>query len=87
MEAALLFWIGKRKNIRAYEYMSYPLMITAFFSLTQDWSIAYSRFSYNKHEVLKPILNSTFLNSVLFLASSGFNELPRGRAIGVSKQT
>ncbi len=73
MEAALLFWIGKSKNIRAYEYMSYPLMVIAFLSLTQDWALAYGGFTFNlEDERLQPIFNVAFLTSFLFIAASGF---------------
>ncbi|WP_396637253.1 DUF2339 domain-containing protein [Maribacter sp. R77961] len=73
MEAALLFWIGKSKNVRAYEYMSYPLVVIAFFSLTQDWALAYAGFTFNiDEEPLQPIRNATFLTSALFIVASGF---------------
>ena len=35
-EAALLFWIGRTKNVSFYEKLSYPLMLLAFFSILQD---------------------------------------------------
>ena len=73
LEASLLFWIGKTKNVPAYEYMSYPLMVIAFFSLTQDWALAYGGYNFKDNkESLKPILNNTFLTSILFIAASGF---------------
>ncbi len=72
-EAALLFWIGRTKKVKAYEYMSYPLMILAFFSLIQDWGDAY-RINYLYNDTAKPlttVLNSTFLTSILFLMAFG----------------
>lgn len=73
MEAALLFWIGKSKNVRAYEYMSYPLMVLAFFSLTQDWALAYDGYGLNSNkEWLQPIRNITFLTSALFVGVFAF---------------
>ncbi|MFD0798027.1 DUF2339 domain-containing protein [Maribacter chungangensis] len=73
-EAALLFWIGRSKKVKAYEYMSYPLMILAFFSLIQDWGDAYGvNYLYNENkQPLNTVLNSTFLTSVLFLIATGF---------------
>lgn len=73
-EAALLFWIGRSKQVKAYEYMSYPLMILAFFSLIQDWGDAYGvNYLFNDDvEPMTTILNSTFLTSVLFLVAFGF---------------
>ncbi|CAM4418903.1 DUF2339 domain-containing protein [Zobellia roscoffensis] len=70
LQAALLFYIGRTKDVSFYEYLSYPLMVLALTSLTEDWSIGYE--SYYSHNDLKPILNSYFLTSVLFLAAFGF---------------
>lgn len=36
-EAALLFWIGRSKQVKLYESFSYVLMLVAFISLTEDW--------------------------------------------------
>lgn len=73
-EAALLFWIGRSKSVKAYEYMSYPLMVLAFFSLIQDWGDAYGvNYLYNEaSQPLTTIFNITFLTSILFLAAFGF---------------
>ena len=70
-EAALLFWIGRTKNIAVYEYISYPLMALAIFSIYQDWSIGYSYYS-NITTKTTPIFNISFLTSVLFICSFGF---------------
>lgn len=72
-EAALLFWIGRTKNIPVYEKLSYPLMILSVISIFQDWSTAYNLnvYSYSA-EKLTPIINIHFLSSVLFIAAFGF---------------
>ena len=67
-EAALLFWIGRTKKVPIYEKLSYPLMLLAFFSLTQDWTRTYGAHNDN----FKSILNIHFLSSLLFTASFGF---------------
>lgn len=72
-EAALLFWIGRTKKVSIYEAMSYPLMLLAFFSIMQDWAMA-----YNTYHVADPeskitlFLNVNFLSSILFIVSFGF---------------
>lgn len=73
-EAALLFWIGRSKKVKPYEYMSYPLMVLAFFSLLLDWGDAYGgNYLYNEtSQPLSTIFNSTFLTTLLFLAGFGF---------------
>ncbi len=71
-EAALLFWIGRTKQMSFYEKLSYPLMLIAFFSLIHDWS-AYANY-HMSIEFLKitPIFNVLFLSSLLFLTAFGF---------------
>ncbi len=72
-EAALLFWIGRTKEISAYEKLSYPLMILAFFSLMHDWATTYNIYSVEyTHFRVTPLLNITFLTSMLFVAAFGF---------------
>jgi uncharacterized membrane protein len=69
LEAALLFWIGRTKNVPVYERLSYPLMILAFFSLLQDWNESYQAYS---DEHLSSFINITFLTSLIFIAAFGF---------------
>ncbi|QCX00704.1 DUF2339 domain-containing protein [Aggregatimonas sangjinii] len=70
MEAALLFWIGRTKNVPVYEYLSYPLMLLAVLSLTHDWGTAYS--TYYQEDFFMSIFNIDFLSSMLFVAAFGF---------------
>ena len=67
LEAALLFWIGRTKNIAFYEKLSYPLMLLAFLSLLQDWEMGYKAYAVEDH--LKSFMNSTFLTSLIFVVS------------------
>ncbi|MFK5958266.1 MAG: DUF2339 domain-containing protein [Lutibacter sp.] len=72
-EAALLFWIGRTKKIPIYEYISYPLMALAVFSIHQDWSMNYNQGYFNIKAIkITPILNIHFLTSLLFISSFGF---------------
>jgi uncharacterized membrane protein len=43
IEAALLFWIGRSKQVPFYEKIAVPLMVLAFFSIAQDWSMEYHK--------------------------------------------
>lgn len=70
LEAALLFWIGRTKKVTVYENLSYPLMILAFFSLTQDWAMSYDTYYEKNH--FASILNISFLSSMLFVVAFGF---------------
>ncbi len=66
-EAALLFWIGRTKNISFYEILSFPIMLLALISLVLDWKLIY----LNDLPQL-PFLNITFLSSLLFIAAFSF---------------
>lgn len=70
-EAALLFWIGRTKNVSAYEYMSYPLMILSTGSLGEDWS-KYQFLDVEKVKTILPVLNIYFLTAVLVIFSFVF---------------
>ena len=67
VEAALLFRIGRTKNMAVYEYLSYPLMILASLSLLNDWQNA-----FNNSAITTPIFNQNFLTSILFAVAFGF---------------
>lgn len=72
-EAALLFWIGRTKNVPVYETLSYPVMVIAFFSLVSDWSSGYGNYYHELPELrITPILNVIFLTSALFAAAFAF---------------
>lgn len=72
-EAALLFWIGRTKNVPVYERLSLPLMILAFFSLVQDWNTGYNSYiPTNPQTKVTPLFNIYFLTSGLFIAAFGW---------------
>jgi Predicted membrane protein (DUF2339) len=70
-EAALLFWIGRTKNVSAYEYMSYPLMLLAIGSLGEDWS-NYQIFDNDQMTSFTPVFNTYFLTAFLVILSFVF---------------
>jgi len=72
-EAALLFWIGRTKQVPVYEKISYPLIFLAFFSLLHDWATVYDSYIPEQSETwITPILNINFLSSVIFGAAFAF---------------
>jgi uncharacterized membrane protein len=72
-EAALLFWIGRTKDVPVYEKLSYPLMFIAFISITQDWQTMYANIYIEKLEKrLTPLLNIIFFSSLIFIAAFAF---------------
>jgi hypothetical protein len=80
-EATLLFWIGRTKKISLYEFISYPIIILAFFSLLQDWSSIHKSINQSESALkLLPLLNIYFLSSILFICGiSLINYLNRNR--------
>lgn len=72
-EAAMLFWIGRTKNVAFYEKISYPLMILALFSIIQDWLSSYGGYFPEEPETkITPLLNIHFISSLLFVSAFGF---------------
>src|SRR5690606_9400967 len=74
-EAALLFRIGRGRNIGIYEKLSYPLMLLAFIRIVHDW-ISYDRYygigltggyGMGPTDESLPLLNINFLSSLLFI--------------------
>lgn len=75
-EATLLFWIGRTKNVSAYETLSYPLMILAFLSLIHDWTSVYNNYvPEDPTSRITPLFNIYFLTSLLFIAAFSFINL------------
>ncbi|NTE00559.1 DUF2339 domain-containing protein [Agrobacterium tumefaciens] len=66
VEAAVLFYLGRVKLIAIYEKLSFPLIILAFFSLMQDWSVQTNHYTTNA--TIMPIFNVGFLTAVIFIA-------------------
>jgi hypothetical protein len=72
MEAALLFWIGRSKQIAFYEKLSFVLMVLSTLSIFEDWSTVYNRFSLDDTQKFTPIFNIHFLTSLVFIGAFGF---------------
>lgn len=67
-EAAVLFWVGRSKQVVAYEKLAYPLVFLAFFSLLQDWEAVY----YRSPPVLEAFFNLQLVSTILFTLAFGF---------------
>ncbi|HEY0461596.1 MAG TPA: DUF2339 domain-containing protein [Pyrinomonadaceae bacterium] len=72
-EAAVLFWIGRTKQIPLFEYFSLPLMGLAAYSLLQDWFLISEARDFDKFAApLAPFYNGFFFTWLLFAAAFGF---------------
>lgn len=70
-EAALLFIIGRYKNIGFYEWIGAIMVTLSVFSLLDDWQHSYYRPDYYNElfKSWKPVLNIHFFTSLFFLIS------------------
>lgn len=72
-EAALLFWIGRTKNVQFYERIAYALILLTFISIVQDWMTVYNGYVVGKPETrIIPLFNINFLTSLFVVASFGY---------------
>ncbi len=65
-EAALLFWIGRTKQVAFYEYASFPLIIVASISMFNTWATNYICLP---DATTLPLLNVNFLTNVIYVAA------------------
>lgn len=73
VEATILFYLGKAKNISIYKKLSFPLIFLAFLSLLQDWLENNSEFNYlGEYTVTTPFFNVQFLCGLIFIACFTF---------------
>ncbi|CAN5535888.1 DUF2339 domain-containing protein [soil metagenome] len=80
-EAALLFTIGRRKQIPVYEKLSYPVMILAFGSIITDWLQLSDIYNYVKiSTAYVPVLNIHFLMGILFCGAFLFINLQQNKS-------
>lgn len=69
-EAAILFWIGRTRQISLYEFYSFPLMVLATVSLYGDWfTQALARDPFEVSTISFPFLNGTFVGAAFYLAA------------------
>jgi len=70
VEAAVLFFFGRARGVRLFEYFSYPLMALATGSLFIEWVALYGeRTSYISEYNRQPIANGDFVTALVFVAA------------------
>lgn len=68
-EGALLFWIGRSRQVQILERISYPVMLLASFSVGVSWieyEVAYQLYNSNL-VMLTPFVNTKFFTDVFYL--------------------
>lgn len=72
VEAAVLLYISRQKQVQIYEKISLPLIVLSFISLLHDWgNYANIFYGYSSIDVY-PFLNLRFLTGAIFIAAFGF---------------
>jgi uncharacterized membrane protein len=71
-QAALLFWIGRTKEVGFYEKLSHVLMLLAVGSILHDWLDAYEAYRPYAENRSTPLFRGAFLLTLLFAAAFGF---------------
>lgn len=73
VEAAVLFYAGRLKKLPLLEYLAYPVVILAFFSMIHDWIELLARIWLEGGKVIHtPIANVTFGIALMLVLSLGF---------------
>ena len=67
-QGAILFWLGKTKNIPIYEKISLPILGLAFLSFLEDWA----RYHYAVDLNIHAFWNINFLTGVFAILGYGF---------------
>ena len=67
-QGAILFWLGKTKNISIYEKISLPILGLAFLSFLEDWS----HYHYAVNLDIHAFWNINFLTGVFAILGYGF---------------
>ena len=71
VEAALLFWFGRVRGVRLFEFFSYPVMVLATGSMFMDWAWAYSSRASGSAPIT-PIANGDFVTALVFVVAFVF---------------
>ena len=73
VEAAALFWYGRARLMRLFEYFSYPLMVLATGSMVVDWLRVYADRTFTASELNRqPLANGDFVTALVFVAAFAF---------------
>lgn len=72
LEGALLFWIGRKRQIRLLDYLAFAVLCISFIAAISDWlSLSYSFQSASITQTFKPVLNGSFISSLFVIAGFG----------------
>ncbi len=73
VEGAWLFWFARTRQIKLFEYYSYPVLTLAFGSMVIDWLYAYGgRTGYPSEANLQVFANGNFITALVVIVAFAF---------------
>lgn len=69
-EGAMLFWFGRTRGVKLFEYFSLPIIALATGSMAIDWITSFSDRANGL--ALTPVANSDFITAIVFVTSFAF---------------
>ena len=67
VEGAVLFWMARTRNVKVFEYFSYPVMVLAVVGLQYDWMTTFlQRTSLPSDLNPRAFLNGDFVTAIVF---------------------
>ncbi len=73
VEGAVLFWFGRVRAVRLFEYFSLPIMALASFSMLATWVLVYNdRVLRNGADLRQPFANGDMITGLVFAAAFAF---------------
>lgn len=72
-EAAFLFWLGRRKQIKVFDFLSFALVSLTFIITVSNWvSVSYPFYPPTIEEMFNPVFSMEFLSSLVVIAAFSF---------------
>lgn len=69
IEGTVLFLIGRTQKAYFYEYLAYPILVFAIYSLLNDWRVAYSEFGILEYKSgYHLFFNLNFITAIIVIA-------------------
>lgn len=73
VEGALLFWIGRKREIRLFDYLAFAVLCISFFGAISNWlSMSYSFHSATIEKFHTSFLNGSFISSLVIIGAFAF---------------
>ncbi|WP_167619594.1 DUF2339 domain-containing protein [Maribellus sediminis] len=73
VEGAFLFWIGRKREIKLFDYLAFAVLCISFFGAISNWlSMSYSFHSSTIEQFHTSVLNGSFISSLVLIGAFAF---------------